>query len=55
LKTHTADHVPWLLAGSDIPAMGKDYDEASAKDSPHCYDHGWEMIDLLFRFCESAT
>jgi 2,3-bisphosphoglycerate-independent phosphoglycerate mutase len=49
LKTHTADHVPWLLTGSDIPAMGKSYDEESAKDSPYCYDHGWEMIDLLFR------
>lgn len=49
LKTHTADRVPWLLAGSDIPAMSKDYNEESAKDSPYCFDHGWEMIDLLFR------
>ena len=49
LKTHTSEHVPWLLAGSDIPAMSKEYDEESAKDSPYRYDHGWEMIDLLFR------
>ena len=49
LKTHTSDPVPWLLAGSDIPAMSKDYDEESAKDSPYQYKQGWEMIDLLFR------
>ena len=49
LKTHTSDPVPWLLAGSDIPAMSKRYDEESAKESPYRFDSGWEMIDLLFR------
>jgi 2,3-bisphosphoglycerate-independent phosphoglycerate mutase len=49
LKTHTSDAVPWLLAGSGIPAMSKGYDEELVKDSPYRYDHGWEMIDLLFQ------
>ena len=49
LKTHTSEPVPWLLTGSGIPAMGKDYDEESVKDSGYRYDQGWEMIDLLFR------
>jgi 2,3-bisphosphoglycerate-independent phosphoglycerate mutase len=49
LKTHTSDPVPWLLAGSDIPAMSKRYDEETVKESPYRYDCGWEMIDLLFR------
>jgi len=49
LKTHTSEPVPWLLAGSDIPAMSKRYDEESTKESPYRYDNGWEMIDLLFR------
>jgi 2,3-bisphosphoglycerate-independent phosphoglycerate mutase len=49
LKTHTSEHVPWLLAGSDIPARFQEYHEESAKDSPYRYDHGWEMIDLLFQ------
>ena len=49
LKTHTSEHVPWLLAGSDIPALSKNYDEESVKDSPYRFDRGWEMIELLFR------
>ena len=49
LKTHTSEPVPWLIAGSDIPAMNKNYDEESTKDSTYRYEHGWEMIDLLFR------
>jgi len=49
LKTHTSEPVPWLLAGSDIPAMSKGYDEELAKDSCYQYDNGWETIDLLFR------
>jgi 2,3-bisphosphoglycerate-independent phosphoglycerate mutase len=49
LKTHTSDHVPWLLTGSGIPALSKGYDEESAKDSSYHYDYGWEAIDLLFR------
>jgi 2,3-bisphosphoglycerate-independent phosphoglycerate mutase len=49
IKTHTSEPVPWLLAGSDIPAMSKRYDEESAKDSPYHYERGWETIDLLFR------
>lgn len=51
-KTHTSEFVPWLLAGSDVaaPAMPPSaYDEENAKDSPHRYDNGWEMLDLLFR------
>ena len=48
-KTHTSDPVPWLLAGSDIPAMSQAYDEESAKESPYRYERGWEMIDLLFQ------
>ena len=49
IKTHTSEPVPWLLAGSDIPAMSKGYDEISAKDSGYQYERGWETIDLLFR------
>jgi 2,3-bisphosphoglycerate-independent phosphoglycerate mutase len=49
LKTHTSEHVPWLLTGSGIPALSKEYDEESAKDSPYRYNRGWEMIDLLFQ------
>jgi len=49
LKTHTSDYVPWLLAGTGIPAMSQGYDEESARDSVYRYDNGWEMIDLLFR------
>jgi len=49
LKTHTSDPVPWLLAGSNIPAMSKGYDEESAKDSAYYHEQGWEVIDLLFR------
>ena len=49
LKTHTSEHVPWLLTGSGIPALSKSYDEESAKDSPYCYDHGWKTIELLFQ------
>ena len=47
LKTHTADMVPWLLAGSDISAMSRDFDEDAALDSGYRYERGWEMIDLL--------
>jgi len=49
LKTHTAEGVPWLLAGSDIPAMSQSFDEEAAKNSAHQYEYGWETIDLLFR------
>ena len=49
LKTHTSEPVPWLLAGTGIQAMSRGYDEDAAKDSPYRYDHGWEMIDLLFQ------
>jgi 2,3-bisphosphoglycerate-independent phosphoglycerate mutase len=49
LKTHTSEPVPWLLAGTNIPALGKHYDEESVKDSGYRYDHGWEMIELLFQ------
>jgi 2,3-bisphosphoglycerate-independent phosphoglycerate mutase len=49
LKTHTSDHVPWLLSGSGIPAQSRGYDEEAVKDSAYRYDRGWEMIDLLFQ------
>ena len=49
LKTHTSDPVPWLIAGSDIPAMSKDYDEESVKDSEYRFEHGWELIEMLLR------
>jgi 2,3-bisphosphoglycerate-independent phosphoglycerate mutase len=49
LKTHTSEPVPWLLTGTGIPAMSKNYDEESARDSTYHYDCGWKMIDLLFR------
>jgi len=49
LKTHTAEGVPWLLAGSDIPAMSQSFDEETAKNSPHQYERGWEAIGRLFR------
>jgi len=49
VRTHTAEGVPWLLAGSDLSAMSQSYDEETAKNSPHRYERGWETIDLLFR------
>ena len=49
LKTHTSDFVPWLLAGSGLSAMGRNYDEESANDSGYRYDNGWETIEMLFR------
>ena len=49
LKTHTSDYVPWLLAGTGIPALSQGYDEETARHSTYRYDHGWEMIDLLFQ------
>ncbi|MDR0328926.1 MAG: cofactor-independent phosphoglycerate mutase [Planctomycetaceae bacterium] len=49
IKTHTSDHVPWILTGTGIPALSMSYDEESAKDSAYRYDNGWEMIDLLFQ------
>ena len=49
LKTHTSEPVPWLLVGSGIPALGKNYDEESAKDTGDYYERGWEMIDLVFQ------
>ena len=50
LRTHTAEAVPWMLAGSDIPAMSQSYDEETAKNSTHCYKHGWEMMGhMMFR------
>jgi len=49
IKTHTAEPVPWLLTGSGIPAMSRDYHEESVKDSPYRYDRGWETINLLFQ------
>jgi len=49
IKTHTSEPVPWFLTGSGVPAMSKDYDEESVKDSPHRFENGWEMIDLVFR------
>jgi len=49
LKTHTAEGVPWLLAGSDIQAMSQSFDEETAKNSPHQYERGWEAIGRLFR------
>ena len=49
LKTHTSDYVPWLLAGTGIPAESNSFDEESARDSLYRYDHGWEMIEMLFR------
>ena len=49
LRTHTSEGVPWLLAGTGIPAMSLRYDEDTAKFATPQYEHGWEMIDLLFR------
>ena len=49
LKTHTAEGVPWFLAGSDISPMSQSFDEESAKKSVHQYERGWEMIELMFR------
>jgi 2,3-bisphosphoglycerate-independent phosphoglycerate mutase len=51
IKTHTSDHVPWLLAGSDITppnAHALSYDEETAHHSNFCYDDGCEMLGQLF-------
>jgi len=49
LRTHTAEAVPWLLAGSGIPALSQSYDEETAKNSAYQYEHGWEAIERVFR------
>ena len=48
-RTHSAEPVPWLIAGAGFPAMSQNYDEGTAKNSAYRYEHGWETIDLLFR------
>jgi len=49
LRTHTAEAVPWLIAGSGIPAMSQRFDEVTATDSAYRYAHGWEAIEVLFQ------
>ena len=53
LRTHTSDGVPWLLAGSDIPAMAQNYDEETAKKSAYQYERGWEAIGSVL--CKHNT
>ncbi|MCL2348923.1 MAG: cofactor-independent phosphoglycerate mutase [Planctomycetaceae bacterium] len=44
-KTHSHGPVPWIVAGSDIPAerLGN-YNERTAAQSTHHFDCGWELM-----------
>ena len=48
LKTHTSESVPWLLSGSGQSAMSLEFNEDTAKTSPHHFETGWKTIDMLF-------
>ncbi|MCL2624910.1 MAG: cofactor-independent phosphoglycerate mutase [Planctomycetaceae bacterium] len=44
-KTHSHGAVPWVVAGSNVPALNLgDYNEWTAAQSPHAFDHGWELM-----------
>jgi 2,3-bisphosphoglycerate-independent phosphoglycerate mutase len=44
-KTHSHGPVPWVIAGSDVPTLDLgDYNELTAAQSPHHFDHGWELM-----------
>jgi len=44
-KTHSHGPVPWVVAGSDVPAHHPgDYNELTAEQSPHRFERGWELM-----------
>ncbi len=44
-KTHSHGPVPWVVAGSDVPAADSgDYNESTAARSSHHFEHGWELM-----------
>ncbi len=46
LKTHTRDAVPFVVAGSDIPASGLlRFDELTVKKTKNIYDQGFKLIE----------
>jgi 2,3-bisphosphoglycerate-independent phosphoglycerate mutase len=47
LKTHTSDYVPWLLAGTGIPAQSQSYNEENARNASYRFDNGWECVEKL--------
>jgi 2,3-bisphosphoglycerate-independent phosphoglycerate mutase len=52
LKTHTSNHVPWLIAGNNIKHSGitTGYNEESAKNNAvFTFDDGWRIMNLLIR------
>ncbi|MDR1492589.1 MAG: cofactor-independent phosphoglycerate mutase [Planctomycetaceae bacterium] len=45
-KTHSHGAVPWIVAGSDIPARHSgDYNELTAAQSPYRFPRGWELMN----------
>lgn len=50
LRTHTGDPVPYLLYDSVNPQKHDwNYNEREAKESENRIDHGWKLMDYLFR------
>ena len=44
-KTHSHGPVPWVMAGSDVPAHGLgNYNELTAAKSPYQFNQGWELM-----------
>ena len=45
-KTHSHGPVPWVMAGSNVPALDLgDYNESTAEQSPHHFERGWELMN----------
>ena len=44
-KTHSRGHVPFVMAGTDIPASGQStYDEIAAARSGRRIEPGWQLM-----------
>jgi len=45
-KTHSHEMVPWIVAGSDIPALGLgNYCEQTSQKSPYFLENGWHLME----------
>jgi 2,3-bisphosphoglycerate-independent phosphoglycerate mutase len=49
-RIHTAQPVPWVLAGNLERPRGRrlPFDERAVEDADPIYDEGWRLLDLLF-------
>ncbi|GBD35725.1 hypothetical protein HRbin36_00840 [bacterium HR36] len=47
-RAHARGMVPWVMAGTDIPAEGfSSYDESQAENSSHRYEQGWQVMPVF--------